>query len=38
MLCDGAGEAEGAPVCQAADYAAGVEDLEASYAGDSGVC
>lgn len=35
MFCDGARQAEWAPVCQAADDAAGVEDLEAGDAGDS---
>ena len=36
LLAGGFGEEEGAPVCEAADYAAGGEDLVAGCAGDSG--
>lgn len=35
MFCGGFGESEGAPVCVAADYAAGAEDLDAGIFGDS---
>lgn len=36
LLARGFGKEESAPVCDAADYAAGCEDLVACCAGDSG--